>query len=418
MLIKKLSFFFLILLFSSFFTLAGAAQTTPESYRQIAFNAEMLSQEVAQVTGLALNPILCMSVLGAYSYFSVPKQDRSALPWHVSPQFWGPLAVVLGMIFLKDTFGVAFPKLLKSPLDALEILVEKNTSAVIALPVLISSVTQGEFHQLQYIGQQAYDFLFPLAVAAGSADAALTSGVDLLMMTMTSLAASMIFIAVWVLSQAFNVLILLCPFSLGDAILSAAKNSLVLLLIALSGTYAGGVLSALIIVFAVSLFPKTLRLVVFGTIMSHDLVFYKLLRSRSGSLPADGISCFSSCYFGSIPPLTYGKLFLDNGVLHFSHRSFLFFTRKTINTGVAPSSCELIKGILSPVIVLEEHNGEQIQLCRIRPRFYRDTEQVAQLLKARWSDEAVIAKRFSTAVRWAMGLLRKAPRLDVPGRSA
>ncbi|MCI5132605.1 MAG: hypothetical protein D3904_14100, partial [Candidatus Electrothrix sp. EH2] len=268
MLIKKVSFFLLILLFSSSFTLAGAPQTAPKSYKQIAFKAEILSQEVAQVTGLALNPILCMSVLGAYSYFSAPEQDRSALPWHVLPQFWGPLAVVLGMIFLKDTFGIAFPKLLKSPLDALEILVEKNTSAVIALPVLISSVTQGEFQQLQHVGQQVYDFLFPVAVAAGSPETVLNSGIDLLLMTITSLAAGMIFIAVWVLSQAFNVLILLCPFSLGDALLSAAKNSLVLLLIALSGTYAGGVLAALIIAFAVYLFPKTLRLVVFGTIMS------------------------------------------------------------------------------------------------------------------------------------------------------
>ncbi len=181
---QKSLLFFIALIFSSSFVLADTpgpsseSAPTPMSYKQVTFNAEMLAQEIAQTTGLALNPILCMSALGAYQYLSVPEQDRASLPWHVSPKFWGPLALVLGMIFMKDTFGVAFPKLLKSPLDAAEILFEKNTSALIALPVLISSVHQGEFQQLQHVGQQAYGFLFPMAVAAGSAEAAVHSGLD------------------------------------------------------------------------------------------------------------------------------------------------------------------------------------------------------------------------------------------------
>ncbi|MGB5686297.1 MAG: hypothetical protein WBM35_10815 [Candidatus Electrothrix sp.] len=385
------------------------------SYKQVTFNAEMLSQEVAQITGLALNPILCMSALGAYSYFSAPEQARSALPWHLSPKFWGPLTVILGMIFLKDTFGAAFPKLLKSPLDAVEILFEKNTSALIALPVLITSVTQGEFQQVQQLSQQVYDTLFPVAIAAGSAEVALSSGVDLLMMIMASITATMIFIAVWVLSQAFNVLILLCPFSIGDALLAAAKNALVLLIIGLSGTYMGALLSGVVIAFAFYLFPKTLRLVVFGTVISHDLVFYKLLRSRGGSLPTEGIRSFSSCSFGRTPPLTYGKLSLKDGLLVFSYRSCLFFSKKVVNTGIEPSSCELIRGILSPIIVLQQDDGGQAQLVRIRPKFYRDTQEVAELLGVRWSDEAVLIKRFSGAVKWYLALLRKAPRVDISG---
>ena len=230
MLVKKIFFFFIVLLFSSSFVVADTSGSTPGpaptpmSYKQVTFNAEMLSREVAQLTGLALNPILCMSALGAYSYFSAPEQARSALPWHLSPKFWAPLAVVLGMIFLKDTFGAAFPKLLKSPLDAVEILFEKNTSALIALPVLITSVTQGEFQQVQNLSQQVCDALFSVAVAAGSADAALNTGVDLLLMTMTSITATLIFIAVWALSQAFNVLILLCPFSHRRCPLSCGKE--------------------------------------------------------------------------------------------------------------------------------------------------------------------------------------------------
>ena len=174
-------------------------------------------------------------------------------------------------------------------------------------------------------------------------------------------------------------------------------------------------MSRVVIAFAFYLFPKTLRLVVFGTVMSHDLVFYKLLRSRSGSLPSDGIRCFSSCSFGRTPPLTYGKLAQKDGFLVFSSRSYLFFSKKTVNTGIEPSACELIRGIISPVIVLQQDDGDQVQLVRIRPKFYRDTQEVAELLGVRWSDEAVLIKRFSGAVQWYLALLRKAPRLDVPG---
>ncbi|MCW5213070.1 hypothetical protein VU04_09190, partial [Desulfobulbus sp. TB] len=406
--IKKIFFFLIILILSSSFVQADTSEPSPSeklkgrekverldthspiSYKKVTFNAEMLSREIAQTTGLALNPIFCMSVLGGYYYFTTPEEHLSTLPWHLSPQFWGPLTFLLGLIFLKDTFGVAFPKLLKSPLDAAEILFEKNTSALIALPVVINSVQQGEFQQLQHVGQQAYDFLFPVAIAAGSAEAVVHSGLDFLLMSLTSVTAIMIFIVVWVLSQAFNVLILLCPFSIGDALLAAAKNALVVLVLGLSGTYAGALLSLTVIAVAVYLFPKTLRLVAFGTVMSYDLVFYKLLRSRAGSLPADGIRCFSSCSLGQTPPLTYGKLTLQDGVMLFSYRSCLFLSKKTLYTGIKPLSCEVIRGVLSPVIVVEQNKKEQIQVFRIRPKFYRDTEQIAERLKVRWSDEAVI----------------------------
>ena len=445
--IKNIFFFLIILILSSSFVQADTSESSlpseevkgvegvegvkethsPISYKKVTFNAEMLSREIAQTTGLALNPILCMSVLGGYYYFTTPEEHLSTLPWHLSPQFWGPLTLLLGLIFLKDTFGVAFPKLLKSPLDAAEILFEKNTSALIALPVVINSVQQGEMQQVQQLAQQAYllfsHALFPVAVAAsaGATDAAggaLNSSADLLLMTMTSITVSMIFIVVWVLSQAFNVLILLCPFSIGDALLAAAKNALVVLVLGLSGTYAGVFLSLVVIAVAVYLFPKTLRLVVFGTVMSYDLVFYKLLRSKTGSLPADGIRCFSSCSLGKTPPLTYGKLTLQDGAMLFSYRSCLFLSKKTLCTGIKPLSCEVIRGILSPVIVVEHKQKEQIQIFRIRPKFYRDSQQVAELLKVRWSDKAVIMKRFSGAVRWFLTLLQRSPKLDIPTRSS
>ncbi|MCI5209020.1 MAG: hypothetical protein D3910_09530, partial [Candidatus Electrothrix sp. ATG2] len=94
--------------------------------------------------------------------------------------------------------------------------------------------------------------------------------------------------------------------------------------------------------------------------------------------------------------------------------SCLIFSKKTVNTGIAASECELISGIISPIIAMQHDDGEQMQLFRIRPRFYQQTQGVAELLGVGWNDESVIIKRFSGAVKWYMGVLRKAPRLDVP----
>jgi hypothetical protein len=93
-------------------------------------------------------------------------------------------------------------------------------------------------------------------------------------------------------------------------------------------------------------------------------------------------------------------------------------SKKTLYTGIKPLSCEVIRGILSPVIVVEHKKNEQIQIFRIRPKFYRDTEQIAERLKVRWNDDAVIIKRFSGAVKWFLALLQRSPKLDIPTRSS
>lgn len=101
---KNIFFFLIILILSSSFVQADTSAPSPSeelkgrakvegledthspiSYKKITLNAEMLSREIAQTTGLALNPILCMSVLGGYYYFTTPRASfRTALAFIAS----------------------------------------------------------------------------------------------------------------------------------------------------------------------------------------------------------------------------------------------------------------------------------------------------------------------------------------------
>ncbi|MCI5166516.1 MAG: hypothetical protein D3903_10595, partial [Candidatus Electrothrix sp. GM3_4] len=56
--IKKVFFFLIVLICCSSFALADKSRPAPSpmSYKQVTFNAEKLAEEVAQTTGLALNP--------------------------------------------------------------------------------------------------------------------------------------------------------------------------------------------------------------------------------------------------------------------------------------------------------------------------------------------------------------------------
>ena len=93
---------------------AAAAQTTAPAHTTGMGDAlrqgERLARELTLTTGVAVSPLLGVVLLGAGHYFTAAEADRPALPWHASPRFWGSAAVLLGLLFLKDSSKVALPK--------------------------------------------------------------------------------------------------------------------------------------------------------------------------------------------------------------------------------------------------------------------------------------------------------------------
>ncbi len=135
---------------------------------------------------------------------------------------------------------------------------------------------------------------------------------------------------IWVCSQAGNVLILLSPSSLLDSLLIAAKTTIAVLLLGLAGTLPGQLLALVLVVLALRLFPRALRLVVFGTLVSQDLVRHRLLGRPVPSPAADRpVRCFTSCRLGGLPLLTCGRLGVQDGALAFSWRPLMVGRERT-----------------------------------------------------------------------------------------
>ncbi len=398
---------------------AAVAQTTapahttalPDALRQ----GERLARELTLTTGVAVSPLLGVVLLGAGRYLTAAEADRPALPWHASPRFWGPAAVLLGLVFLKDSSKVALPKLLVVPLDALETLLEKNASGLLALAVLASAFADGDFAGLQALGAQAANFLVPAAWAGAPAAAAAPGTLAALV---AGCAALVLYAAVWVLAQAGNVLILLSS-SLLDSLLVVAKTTVAVVLLGLADTLPGQLLALVLVVLAVWLLPRAVRLVVFGTLVSRDLVCHRLLRRPTPAPAADRpLRCFTSCRLGSLPPLTCGRLDVQDEALAFSWRPLLMGRQRTLHTAIDPAACTLGRGFLSPVVCWQESGTTRVQLFRLLPAAAAHLVLVAGRLGLRAAGETSVRARLVEGWRWCRALFAPAAVVRVMEKEA
>ena len=399
----------------------ACAQTTapahPAGMGDALRQGERLARELTLTTGVAISPLLGVVLLGAGRYLTAAEADRPALPWHASPRFWGSAAVLLGLLFLKDSSKVALPKLLVAPLDALETLLEKNLSGLLALPVLASAFGAGDFAALQALGTQAAEILLP-AAWAGETPAAAASGLPGAILGGGATLA--IYAVIWVCSQAGNVLILLSPSSLLDSLLIAAKTTMAVLLLGLAGTLPGQLLALVLVLLALRLFPRALRLVVFGTLVSQDLVRHRLLGRPVPSPAADRpVRCFTSCRLGGLPLLTCGRLGVQDGALAFSWRPLMVGRERTVQTTIDPATCTLGRGFLSPVVCWRDTGAAaRVQLFRLLPAAAVHLHLVAAQLGVRSQEETSVRSRLAEGWRWCRSLFAPAAVIRVEAKEA
>ena len=128
-------------------TCAAAPAESPSS-TNVATPGTELAHAVSEITGVAISPLLGVSAVGAWKYFHAhTPQQRARLPWFAQPWFWIPALVLVTACFLKDTLGIAAPRLLKKPLDVADTL-EHKISGLIAtgafVPLVIAGVSADE----------------------------------------------------------------------------------------------------------------------------------------------------------------------------------------------------------------------------------------------------------------------------------
>jgi len=400
------------LILTIFFVTGVYAEETTEppattgKYNKLILNGEVIANEISKATGCAISPILGISVLGAYTYYTTPVDERSQVPWHAQPEFWVPLLVVLLGIILKDSSKIAMPKIIIMPLDAIETLLEKNVSAVLGLLVILSSITGKSIEQLQLTGLELH---FPVVTSAYAAEnassVAATTSSGIIELGLLYVLVTVVFGLVWMVSQAFNFLIFLCPFSWLDLLLTTIKNSVVAFLVGsyLLNPFLGLFVSCVIILISFFLFAKSYRFVIFGTIFSSDIL---LKKSRKHATESGRIKAFAGSMFDGVPPLSYGSLSTQDSNLAFHYKPWLFMPSKSITTPYRAENCDAGIGTLSPVIITPgTHFDTELTLFRLRPLYLSHEERVAELLRLKGVRDVTMGKTLKDSYSWLVDQL-------------
>ncbi len=395
------SAFLVFILFATWAQAVEPQETAVNKSSQILLSGEIIAEEISKATGCAISPILGISVLGAYTYYTTPLDERDNVPWHAKPEFWAPLLVVLLGIILKDSSKIALPKIIIMPLDAIETLLEKNASAALGLLVILSSITGKGIEQLQLAG---YDLSFSILPSAYAAEnmgrAAASSGIAEL--GILYILVTFVFGLVWVVSQSFNFLIFLCPSSWLDLMLLTLKNSVIALLVGayMLNPFLGLFVSCVIILICLFLFARSYRFVIFGTIFSSDILFKK---SRKHEIESGSIKAFAGSLLDGVPPLSYGSLAKQGSMLAFHYRPWLFMSPETFTTRFRADECEAGIGTLSPVIITTGKKFDtDLTLFRLRPLYDSHEKKVAELLGLKGIRDVAFGKSIRDGYRWLL----------------
>jgi hypothetical protein len=286
-----------------------------------------LAKTATQITGVAISPLLGVSAIGCYQWWSAhTPAEKAALPWFANPMVWIGGFLLVGACAAKDAFGAATPPGWKKPLDVLET-VENKVSGLVAtgavIPVLVSAASKFMVHSTPTAGLDLH--LGGLAmVHLGAVDFSW-----LLTILMVPLAIA-VHVVVWIASHAINVLILLSPWGAVDAALKGARTALLGTITALAfiDPVVGATLSVVIIILAYFLSGWAFRLTVFGTIFCWD--FFTRRRGRF-ELRADGNKVFLGRRLDGVPVRTYGRLHqAADGALTFKFKPWLVLAERGV----------------------------------------------------------------------------------------
>lgn len=355
--------------------LGGRAAASAEAGQPAAKNTKTPGLELAalatQVTGIAISPLLGVSAVGAYQYFTA--EDKAKLPWFGHPGFWAIGLVMVTAVALKDAAGAALPPGWKKPLDIAETVENKVSGLVAAGAVLPSLVAVASKLVMESAGLGTVE-LHGTGLAMMPVAAADLSWLLNLAMVPLSIA---VFAVVWLASHAINVLILLSPWGAVDAGLKGVRTALLGLVTATAwiDPVVGATLSALIVVLAWFIAGWAFRLMVFGWVFSWD--FFTLRRGRF-KLFADGNWMFTARKIEGVPVRTYGRLCQgadDRLVLKF--RPWLVLPEREV--AVPREGLVVGKGVFYSEVLGHEKTADKLKsLLLLPPRYVGHEELLAR----------------------------------------
>lgn len=327
---------------------------------------DQFSKLVTQVTGVAISPLLGIGAVGAWDYFKT--EDKTTLSWYAQPWFWLSSLVLVALVAAKDSLGAAVPAGWKKPLDVADA-VENKVTALLAtgafVPVIVDQFSK---FLADSGGAKTAEFL---PAAAGALPLASFDWSPLLTIAMVPFAAA-VFLVVWLLGHAINVLILISPFGQVDAALKGVRVSVMGLLALTSAVSPGtaAMLSGVIILVAALLAGWAFRLTVFGSIFCWDFFSFRTYRYKVDQRVN---AAFAGRRLPGVPNRSYGKVVIaDDGRVVFTWRSFLFGPKKEVELPTRDTI--LGKGLFYPVVTQVENATDKPRHLLTWPPRYRGHE--------------------------------------------
>ena len=336
-----------------------------------------ISEAVSQLTGTAINPLLGITVLGMYRYFTTPPGLQDQLPFYDQPYVWIPLIAIMILMLFKSTLCEAIP-FLKVPLNALGDLVHKGGACVV-LPVVLYEFAQVFAVPTADVLAAAGDFVCPTAYAAEGVNGSLSDGWMPLGWIVSSIIGAISYATVWVVWNVVDVAILVLPVPFLDAILKSFRH---VVMAFLTGAVAlhplmGLVVSLMMLCICWRLAGWAFRLSVMGFVFATDLLLWRKSGTIDGTV---GIPAFITATAGKrwkLPARQYGRLRREtDGTLYFVWRSWLVGLKYEENLGRS-GDYQGGSALLYPMVL--EGTGENV-LFRLPPRYRRDSQEVVNAL--------------------------------------
>jgi hypothetical protein len=365
-----------------------------------------LATMASQVTGIAISPMLGVSGVGAYRWWSAKTDaEKAALPWFAKIEFWLPAMLLVGVCAFKDTIAAVAPPGWKKPLDIAETLENKVSGLVAAGAVVPSLVAVASKLITTSTG------LDQAPVVVGGLGMIQLGVIDLswlLTILMVPLSVA-VFAVVWVVGHAINVLILLSPWGAVDTVLKAMRTSVLSLVAATAfiDPVVGVTVSAVIVVLAYFMAGWAFRLMVFGTEFTWDFFTFRASRFK---LLADGNKLFTAREISQVPMRTYGRLFQEgDGKLIFRFRPWLVLPERTVE--IPRDGLVVGKGVFySEVLGYDKAADKNLTLLLLPPRYRGHEELFARTYH--------ISGTCDVGLRKAWGWIREAFGLGAKQQSA
>ena len=356
-------------------------------------SGEEIARTITLTTGVPVSPLLGVSTLGAWRWYTTPETERASLPWYARPWFWGSGLCLVLLFTANTTIGGLIPGL-KKPMDFVEEH-ENKLSALVAAPAVLLEVKR-------LLAISAPGLFASHAAGVGIPGLAFLSGapVDAWLQPFVSLGLAILyaacFLIVFLAFHAIQVLIALSPSAILDMLLRSFRVA-VLGLLGISSwihPYLGATLGLAILFVALLIAGWSFRLTVYGSLFS-----WEFLSGRDGtSDPATGsVAAFSQKGLKGLPVRSFGRLETNGAAWFFSWRPWLVLPRRAL--ALPPGETAILKGAISPLLVRQGALRAQT-LVRFPPRYRLREAALAQRLGVGEVLEGRIVRGFKAAWKW------------------